>query len=352
VSHATGAETPHDPASEGRSEIVIDRAALRANVRRLAGALREAELWAVVKADGYGHGALTVAETALDEGARALCVATVGEALELRGSLPAARIIVLGPTGDDQHRPAREARLELVVSEPPWPEGVPLHVKVDTGMGRWGLAEVAASSPDLVGLMSHLASADFDPVFTEQQIARFAEIAERHPGLTRHLANSAGILRFPAARFDAGRAGIALYGLSPFGGDPADDGLQPVLSWRSRLAQVKQLAPGESTGYGRRFLAAEPTWIGIVPVGYADGFRRDLEGTEVLVDGVPRPVIGTISMDSFAVRLDRPLSVGTSVTLIGDGLLAEAHSAVAGTITYELACGINSSPARARRTVL
>jgi alanine racemase len=334
-----------------RSEIAIDRSALRANVRRLREALGAAELWAVVKADGYGHGALTAGETALDEGATALCVATVEEALELRRSLDQARMIVLGPTQPLELGPAREARLELVVAEPPWPDGIPLHVKVDTGMGRWGLADVTSSSPDVVGLMSHFASADSDLAFTELQIARFTEIAAQHPGLTRHLANSAGILRFAAARLDAGRAGIALYGLSPFGSDPADDGLRPVLSWRSRLAQVKRLEPGQSTGYGRRFVAAEPTWIGIVPVGYADGFRRDLSGTEVLVDGVRRPTIGTISMDALAVKLDGPLPDGTTVTLIGDGLLAEEHAAFAGTITYELACGIDSSAERARRIV-
>ena len=104
----------------------------------------------------------------------------------------------------------------------------------------------------------------------------------------RHAANSAAALRLPAARFDAARCGIALYGLSPFGEDPADDGLEPVLCWRSELAQVKGLEPGESTGYGRRYVAEAPTWIGIVPVGYADGFRRDLTGTEVLVAGEPQ----------------------------------------------------------------
>ncbi len=334
-----------------RSEIVIDSSALRANVRRLREALAGAQLWAVVKANGYGHGALTVSEAAIEEGASALCVATVDEAIQLRAHLPGARIVVLGPTPARAHRAAREARLELVVAEPPWPEGIPLHAKVDTGMGRWGLAELAASSPDLVGLMSHLASADFDPAFTELQIARFAEIAARHPGLTRHLANSAGILRFPAARFDAGRAGIALYGLSPFGTEPLLDGLRPVLEWRSHLAQVKLLQPGESTGYGRRFLAREPSWIGLVPVGYADGFRRDLSGTQVLVDGERRPVVGTVSMDSFAVLLPAPAQPGTPVTLIGDGLLAEEHAAVAETITYELVCGIDSSATRARRSV-
>jgi alanine racemase len=334
-----------------RSEIVIDRSALRANAKRLRDALGPAELWAVVKANGYGHGAMTIAETVLDEGAGALCVATVDEAIALRAQLAVPRIVVLGPSTDREHRAAREARLELVVSEPPWPEGIPLHAKVDTGMGRYGAADVASATPDLVGLMSHLASADSDPEFTRAQIARFAEVAAGYPGLTRHLANSAGILRFPEARFDAGRAGIALYGLSPFGTDPALDGLLPVLSWRSHLAQVKQLAPGESTGYGRSFIASAPTWIGLVPVGYADGFRRDLTGTQILVDGDRRPVIGRVSMDSLAVSLPGPLATGTPVTLVGDGLFLEEHAAVAGTITYELACGIDSSATRARRSV-
>ena len=114
---------------------------------------------------------------------------------------------------------------------------------------------------------------------------------------------------------------------------------------------MRLLQPGESTGYGRRFVAERPTWIGIVPVGYADGFRRDMTGTEVLVDGEPRRAVGTVSMDAFAVELDRELPVGTPVTIVGDGLLIERHAHVAGTIGYEIACGINSDPARARRVV-
>jgi alanine racemase len=281
-----------------------------------------------------------------------LCVATVGEGTALRAAFPEARILVLGPPGPDELRRAAEARLELVVVGGPLPEGIPLHAKVDTGMGRWGLAEAVASSPDVVGLMSHLASADVDPTFTNTQIARFAAITDQHPGLTRHLANSAGILRFPASHFDAGRPGIALYGLSPFGSDPAGDGLQPVLAWRSSVRQVKRLEVGESTGYQRRFVAAEPTWIGIVPVGYADGFRRALTGFEVLVAAERCPVVGIVSMDAFAVRLTGPVEPGTPVTLIGDGILAEELAAALGTITYELVCGINSAPARAARQAI
>ena len=213
-------------------------------------------------------------------------------------------------------------------------------------MGRWGLAELPTPTREVVGLMSHFASADCDAAFTEQQVERFREATAEHSYLTRHIANSAGALRYPSARFDAARCGIALYGISPFGTDPAEDGLEPALRWDSQLAQVRQLQPGESTGYGRRFVAEQPTWIGIVPVGYADGFRRDLTGTEVRVAGEPRRVVGTISMDAFAVELDRQLPVGTPVTLLGHGVQAEAHARIAGTIAYELVAGINRAPER------
>jgi alanine racemase len=259
----------------------------------------------------------------------------------------------MGPTATSgELDAAREARLELTISSGEIPEGLPVHLKLDTGMGRWGLEELPEPPAEVVGLMSHLASADCDDAFTQTQIERFGQATEPYAHLTRHLANSAGALRFPAARFDAARCGIALYGLSPFGTEPADDGLEPALLWRTQLAQVRRLAAGESTGYGRRFVAEVPTWIGIVPVGYADGFRRDLTGSEVRVAGERRRVVGTVSMDAFAVELERELPVGTPVTLLGHGVLAEDHARVAGTINYELVCRINDDPLRARRVVV
>ena len=332
-----------------RSEIRVDLGALRRNVARLREVLGRTELWAVVKADGYGHGAADVAEAAVDAGAMALCVATVAEGMSLRRVLPEQRIIVLGPT--DEVREAREARLELVASEGPIPEGVPVHVKLDTGMGRYGFRKLRALPANVVGLMTHLATADSDEEFAARQLERFRE-AGAGSDLTLHAANSAAALRLPESRLDAARCGIAIYGLSPFGTDPADDGLEPVLSWRSELTQVKRLEAGQSTGYGRSFVAERPTWIGIVPVGYADGFRRDLSGTEVLVDGVRCRAVGTVSMDSFGVELARDLPRGTPVTLIGDGLLAEEHARHANTITYELATGLRPNPDRATRTAL
>jgi alanine racemase len=333
-----------------RSEITIDLGAVRHNARRLLDVLDGSELWAVVKANGYGHGAVDVAGAALEAGASALCVVTVAEGVELRRELPEARILVMCPT--EEVAEAREARLELVISGGEIPADVPVHLKLDTGMGRWGLAELPEPPGDVVGLMSHLATADFDLAFAAEQVERFLQATEPYSSLTRHLANSAAALRLPGARFDAARCGIALYGISPFNTDPAEDRLRPVLSWRSRLAQVRLLEPGESTGYGRRYVAAAPTWIGTVPVGYADGFRRDMTGTEVLVDGEPRRVVGTVSMDAVAVELERELPVGTPVTIVGDGLLIERHAGVAETIGYEIACGINSRRERACRVVV
>jgi alanine racemase len=335
-----------------RSEITIDLGALRRNVRTLLGLLDGSELWAVVKANGYGHGAVDCAEAALGAGASVVCVATVGEALELRRELPGARILVLGPASNREVAQARDADLALVVASNDIPEGVAVHVKLDTGMGRWGVAELPSDTREVVGVMTHLATADGDLDFARVQIERFREATAPVSHLIRHAANSAAAMRIPESRFDAARCGIAIYGLSPFGTDPLADGLEPVLAWTSEIAQSRLLRAGESTGYGRRFVAERDTWIGIVPVGYADGFRRDLTGTEVRVGGDRCTVIGTISMDALAVELPHEQQPGTPVTLVGRGVPLEEHADVAGTITYELACGIDSSPLRARRVVV
>jgi alanine racemase len=335
-----------------RSEITINLGALRRNVRTLLAALEGAELWAVVKANGYGHGAAQAAGAAVGAGASGLCVATVPEGLALRPEFPGVRILVMGPATNREVAQARDAQLELAVAATDdIPEAMPVHVKLDTGMGRWGLSELPSHLRNVVGIMSHLATADSDVGFARWQVERFRAAVADHRDLFCHIANSAAALRIPEARLDGARCGIALYGLSPFGADPADDGLEPVLHWASYVAQVRLLEPGYSTGYGRRFVAERPTWIGIVPVGYADGFRRDLEGTQVRVGGELRRVVGTVSMDAFAVELDRQLPVGTPVTIIGHGVLAEEHARVAGTISYEIATGIDSSPTRARRIV-
>ncbi len=260
---------------------------------------------------------------------------------------------MLGPAADDELGAAREAALELVVVDGRVPEDIPVHLKLDTGMGRWGIEELPAPGRSVVGLMTHFATADTDPAFAREQLARFLEATGPYAGrYLRHAANSAAALELPEARLDAARCGIALYGVDPFGRDASRFGLRPALRWTSELARVRRLETGESTGYGRRFVAEGETWIGTVPVGYADGFRRDLTGTEVIVAGARAPVVGTISMDALAVRLPEPIPVGTEVVLVGDGITLEGHALVAETIGYELACGIRAEAARSTRTVV
>jgi alanine racemase len=165
-----------------RSELTIDLAAVRRNVRTLLRALEGAGLWAVVKADGYGHGAVDVSRASLDAGADALCVATVPEALEVRREFPSTRILCMGPLQPSEVAAARDANVEVAVGDGDIPEGLRVHLKLDTGMGRYGLAELRAPTRDVVGLMSHLATAESDASFAREQTARFAELVQPYRG--------------------------------------------------------------------------------------------------------------------------------------------------------------------------
>jgi len=230
-------------------------------------------------------------------------------------------------------------------------------------MGRLGtrdaaeatrVADAVAAAPhlELAGAMTHYATAD-EPGddFMAEQLARFTAWAgplrERHPGLVLHTANSAATLRDRATHFDLVRTGIAMYGLDPFQRDPADHGLEPALELHSYVAEVKPIAPGESAGYGRRFVAAAPTWIGTVPIGYGDGVRRALTNDcDVLVDGRRVPVVGTVSMDNITVDLGPdPPAPGVEVVLLGaragERVLAEEWARRLATINYEITCGIS-----------
>ena len=352
-----------------RATVTVDPAAVAANVGRLRDAAGPAEVWAVVKADGYGHGAAAVGGTALAAGAERLCVTTWDEARGLRDELGDVPVLVMAPLVPGQESEVEGvdvtvtsvegfARLRAAARSP-----LGVHVKADTGMGRWGMAaddalrvgEQLAGGDVLAlgGLMSHLAVADADEAFTRGQIARFGELAERFPACRRHIGNSAAVLRYPEARFDAVRCGIAVYGLSPFGTDPAADGLAPAIRLESYVADVKLLATGESAGYGRRFVASGPTWIGLVPVGYADGVPRVLSGkADVLVRGRRRLVAATVSMHqlTFVIGSKCDVEPGDAVTLIGeDGgerILAEEWARIAGTINYEIVTSLAPRPRR------
>jgi alanine racemase len=253
------------------------------------------------------------------------------------------------------------------------PAGAPavrMHVKFDTGMGRLGTrvladaldvaSRVAAAAPvlELSGAMTHFASADEDPEFTAVQLARFepfvGELRGRFPALVVHAANSAGTLREPASHFDLVRCGIAVYGGDPMNVDPLLHGLEPALELTSYVAAVKRAQPGESTGYGRRWVAMNETWIATVPVGYGDGIRRALSNRfDVLIRGRRYPVVGTVSMDNITVEVfaGDAVTCGDVVTVIGaDGderVTAEELARRIDTINYEIFCGVSGRVPRA-----
>ena len=331
---------------------------------RLAGG---AELCAVVKADGYGHGALQSARAARDGGATWLAVATAGEAVALRQAGIDGRVLVMGALTAEEAHALVQRGVDLVAWTPGFARllasDARVHVKLDTGMGRLGAkdpeevravaAEVAARDDvELVGLMTHFATADErgDDYFPAQ-LARFTEFVEgmrsEHDGLVCHAANSAATLRDSASHFDMVRCGVGIYGLDPFQANPADEGLEPALSLESWVAAVKRFEPGESAGYGRRWVAPESTWVATVPVGYGDGWRRGLTNDcDVLIRGRRHPLVGTVSMDNVTVDLgaDTDVEVGDTAVLIGeqDGerILCEEVARRLHTINYEVTCGL------------
>jgi alanine racemase len=244
-----------------------------------------------------------------------------------------------------------------------------VHVKLDTGLGRLGtrdpaeataVSEMVASEPmlNLAGAWTHFATADQrgDEFFAEQ-LARFRAWIEplraTHPNIVVHAANSAATLRDPAAHFDMVRCGVAIYGLDPFGENPASHGLLPALELHAAVAAVKSCATGESVGYGRRFVAEESTTIATIPVGYGDGYRRALsDRAEVLIGGHRYPVRGTISMDNTTVELGPAsgISPGDEVTLLGRSgeeiITAEELASRSDTINYEITCAVTTRPSR------
>ncbi len=358
------------PAVTVRALAAVNVAAIERNVARLRSAAPGAAVCAVVKADGYGHGALAAAIAAQAGGASWLAVATAREAAGLRAGGVGGRLLVLGALSDEELPVALAAGADVVAWRESFVERVAalgggrVHAKLDTGMGRLGTrdpdeatrvaaAAAAASGTMLAGLMTHFATADErDDRFFDEQLARFAAWAlplrADHPRALLHAANSAATLRDAAAHFDLVRPGIAIYGMDPFGEDPAARGLEPALELRSYVAEVKPCAAGESTGYGRRFIASAPTVIATVPVGYGDGWRRGpTSAAEVLVGGRRFPLVGTVSMDNITLDLGPDgggVEIGDDAVLIGaqgeQRILAEAIADRLGTINYEVTCAL------------
>ena len=334
-------------------------------------------MWAVIKANAYGHGAIDVAHAAIAAGATKLCTATLDEARAVRVELPIVPLLVLSPLTAGEEDAVSEVGCAVTVSTlEGWDRlryrhEVDVHVKVDTGMGRWGLtadealavADEILSGPRperLAGLMSHLATADeADRTFVDQQAEAFRAIAAVFPPCPRHLSNSASTLRYPELAFDAVRPGLAVYGIDPLGISGTDYGLLPVMRWTSTVRSVRTLAVGESTGYGRRFVATEPCRVALVPIGYADGYPRRLSGIgEALIHGQRCRVAATVSMDQLAVLLPEGLEVkqGDEVVLLGvdgdDVVSAEELARQVGTVPYEIICGVRATLERGDREVL
>ena len=308
----------------------MDVGAIERNCDRLKGSLAgAAELCAVLKADAYGHGAVPCARAALAGGARWLAVATAAEAAQLRGAGVDARLLVMGALTPADARVALLADADVVAWRSEFAAALPdragpsrprVHVKFDSGMGRLGTPDadevrelcraIAADDRlELAGLMTHFATADEpgDDHFPAQ-LERFVPLADdmraRHSGLVVHAANSAATLRDPASHFDMVRCGVAIYGLDPFQEDPAAHDLEPALSLESYVAAVKRFEPGDGAGYGQTWRATEPTTVGVLPIGYGDGWRRSLSNNaRVLVRGHPHPLVGTVSMDNVTIDL-------------------------------------------------
>jgi alanine racemase len=342
-------------------EIDLDAITHNAAILRSAGA----ELMAVVKANGYGHGAPQVARAAIAGGATWCGVALVEEGLELRSAGVETPILVLSefPPGSEAvalaHRltPTLYSAAGLDRLADAARGRVAVHVKVDTGMHRVGvwpprtlvgyLERVARAGLEVDGIWTHLAMSDEDAATTAMQLARFADALDEAKAAGfeptyRHAANSAAVIRHPEASFDLVRPGIALYGVTPLRNVGDELGLRPAMSWRSRVSFARRLDAGERLSYGHRYVLSTASTVATVPVGYADGYPRAASSrADVLVNGTRRPVAGNVTMDQLMVDCgDLEVAAGDPVVLLGhaDGGSIDAWELAdhADTIAYEI----------------
>ncbi|MEU9791787.1 alanine racemase [Streptomyces sparsogenes] len=363
-----------------RARAVVDLAALRANVRALRAAASRAELMAVVKSDGYGHGALPCARAAREAGASWLGTATPEEALALRAAGDTGRVLCWLWTPGGPWREAIEADVdvslsgmwalrEAVAAARACGRAARVHLKADTGLGRngcppedWAELVAAARAAEaegtvrVAGLWSHFACADepgHPSIAAQLEVFRALVAQAEEAGIrpeVRHIANSPATLTLPESHFDLVRTGIAMYGISPSPelGHPADFGLRPAMTLAASLASVKRVPGGHGVSYGHRYVTPGPTTLALVPVGYADGIPRHASGTgPVLVAGKWRTVAGTVAMDQFVVDLGGDSAApGDEAVLFGPGdrgePTAEDWARAVGTIAYEIVTRIGT----------
>lgn len=359
------------------TRLVIDRAALRHNIHAEVERLdKNCELFMVVKANGYGHGAIQVAQAAKDAGATGFCVAILDEALELRAAGFNEPILILGVTSPADAPLMAAEDISATVAATDWLADAqaylalekdltaPLHVHLalDTGMGRIGFRTVPELTTAIEYVDAHQESLDFEGIFThfstadspdehyfKQQVAKWHELTDHLPRRPRyvHVSNSATSLWHAECNDNMVRFGVSGYGLNPSGtAIKPPYTLQPAMSLTSELVFTKQIAAGDSVGYGATYTAQQAEWVGTVPIGYADGYERRLQGFHVLVDGHACEIIGRVCMDQIMVRLPHDYSRGTTVTLVGQDHGAEITlqdvATYCETIHYEIACGFTN----------
>jgi alanine racemase len=365
----------------------VSLGAVTRNAARIASVVGGAAVWAVIKADAYGHGAVRVAQALQGGRCAGLAVSLVEEGMELRAAGVVSPIVVLSAYYGRCHRQVLDEQLTPVVYDPvdlalfseaavARGQMAAVHIKVETGMNRLGIApgnvaevlEKARRLPGLriAGLCTHLASADaVDPAVTAQALAVFSHsltVAAQAglSGLTNHAANSAAAVRFPSARFQAVRPGLALYGAMSSDAVTVE-GLEPALRLSTRVMAVHPVAAGGTVSYGGEWRARRPSLIATLPVGYADGYPRHVRGAETVLHGKRVPVVGAVCMDMMMVDVTEVpgATLGDVVTLIGrpDGAPAGDAGTItvdelarwAGTINYEILCGISKRVPRVYR---
>ena len=343
----------------------IDLDAITHNVKQIKDLHPTKEIFAVVKANGYGHGDAEVSKVAIEAGVSCLAVSGLDEALRLRQSGIEVPILVLGMTRLKDVLLAAENNISLTAHDEMWIEHlvslplktpVKVHLKIDSGMHRLGLMTEeqvqknfnrlkTAPMVEVEGVFTHMATADSDKEYLGHQIETFKRlIANLDLSDVKyvHLENTATLLQ-KEFDFDHGiRLGLGLYGINP---DkefiPIEFELKPALKLLSNLVQVKKIKKGDKVGYGATYEAQEDEWIGVVPIGYADGWTRSHQGRHVIVNGYECEIIGRVCMDQMMIRLPKQFPMGTEVTLIGDGMPVERVAAEVGTISYEILCLIS-----------
>jgi alanine racemase len=352
--------------------VEVDLERITENIRSIQSLLPQGvDMIAVVKANAYGHGDIQVAKTALEAGATYLAVAFLDEAIALRKNGINAPILVLGASRPQDCQIAARNHITLTVFQKEWLEEAKnylkaedrfkFHLKIDTGMGRIGvrtseeideIEEIIANDDrfELEGVFTHFATADeLDNTYFEHQLVKFEKLVA---SLTKkpkyiHSSNSAASIRFPRAYFNAVRVGIAMYGLTPSLEMEKEIPfpLKEAFSLKSKLIHVKKLQKGDKVSYGATYTSEGEEWIGTIPIGYADGWIRKLQGQEVLVNGIRSPIVGRICMDQCMVRLPYHVPVGTEVTLIGrqkeEVISVNEIAAKLDTINYEVTCIIS-----------